>query len=82
MAVTRLKRKGKRNKAVSSQRTNAIKRLTATPVIKNVDVEALKEGFSNKGGSKPAAKAKKEETAGTTATKQEEPSKNHPTDKE
>lgn len=93
MAVTRLKRKGKKNKTVSSQRTSAIKRLTATPVIKNVDVEALKEGFSTNGGSKPASKSKKEETTestvankkengGPVAEKQEEPTKNHPTDKE
>ena len=82
MAVTRLKRKGKRNKAVAGQRLSSIKLLTATPVIKNVDIEALKAGFSKKGESKPASKAKKEETAETVANKQEEPSKNHPADKE
>lgn len=84
MAVTRLKRKGKRNKAVAGQRLSSIKLLTATPVIKNVDVEALKAGFSGKGESKPASKAKKEETTEkeTVAEKQEEPSKNHPADKE
>ena len=60
MAVTRLKRKGKRNKVTSKKRTTSIKRLTATPVIKNVDVEALKAGFTNSGETKSAPKAKKE----------------------
>lgn len=78
MAVTRLKRKGLRNKANSAKRTGAIKRLTSTPVIKNVDIEAIKEEFAKKSGSKPASKG----TADTTAKKQEEPTKNHPTDKE
>ena len=63
MAVTRLKRKGLRNKANSAKRTGAIKRLTSTPVIKNVDVEAIKEEFAKKSGSKPAAKAKSEGAA-------------------
>lgn len=61
MAITRLKRKGRRNKSNSAKRTNAIKLLTSAPVIKNVDVEALKEGFDNSGSKK--ATAKKEETA-------------------
>ena len=83
MAVTRLKRKGLRNKANSAKRTGAIKRLTSTPVIKNVDVEAIKEEFAKKGGSKKStAKASSEGAADTTAKKQEEPTKNHPTDKE
>ena len=82
MAVTRLKRKGLRNKANSSIKTATIKRLTATPVVKNVDVEAIKAGFSKKGASKSAPKAKKEEAADTTAVKQEKPAKNQPADKE
>ncbi|WP_017731632.1 hypothetical protein [Nafulsella turpanensis] len=69
MAVTRLKRKGRRNKTNSLKRTTAIKRLTATPVIKNVDVESLKEGFA--GGDKKAS-----------AKKQEEPKKEAAADKE
>lgn len=81
MAVTRLKRKGQRNKGNASQRLSTIKLLTATPVIKNVDVEAIKAEFS-KAESKPAAKAKKAKAAEPTAEKQEEPLKNHPTDKE
>lgn len=86
MAVTRLKRKGRRNKLTSRKRLDSIKLLTATPVIKNVDVEELKQGFSQDSGAKPAAKAKKTETkkseAEPVAEKQEEPLKNHPTDKE
>lgn len=81
MAVTRLKRKGLRNKANSAKRLTNIKRLTAVPVIKNVDVEAIKEEFA-KGGSKAPAKAKKEEAAKPAAKKQEEPTKNAPTEKE
>jgi hypothetical protein len=81
MAVTRLKRKGQRNRTTSKQRISSIKQLTATPVIKNIDVEAIKEGFKDS-DSKPAAKTKKAEAADTTAKKQEEPKKNHPTDKE
>lgn len=85
MAVTRLKRKGRRNKLTASKRLSSIKLLTATPVIKNVDVEELKKGFSQTSDAKPAAKAKKTEAkkeAEPVAEKQEEPLKNHPTDKE
>lgn len=86
MAVTRLKRKGRRNKLTASKRLSSIKLLTATPVIKNVDVEELKKGFSQDSDAKPAAKAKKTEAKKTesepVAEKQEEPLKNHPTDKE
>ena len=69
MAVTRLKRKGRRNKLKSSQRISSIKLLTARPVIKNVDIEALKQEFSGSGESKSAPKAKKEEAADTTESK-------------
>ncbi|MBO9700857.1 MAG: hypothetical protein J7604_11655 [Sporocytophaga sp.] len=43
MAVTRLKRKEKKNKTVSKARTTSIKRLTAVPVIKKIDLEELKK---------------------------------------
>lgn len=90
MAVTRLKRKGQKNKLTSRTRLSTIKLLTATPIIKNVDVEAIKAGFEKDSASKPAAKAAKAPKkdaaeapeAKTTAVKQEEPLKNHPTDKE
>ncbi|MFN3404441.1 MAG: hypothetical protein ACK40G_10135 [Cytophagaceae bacterium] len=46
MAVTRLKRKEKKNKIVSKARTSAIKRLTKVPVIKKVDIEELRKQAS------------------------------------
>lgn len=57
MAVTRLVRKALRNRSVSRKRQNAIKRLTTKPVIKNVDIEQIKEEFANK---KAAPATKKE----------------------
>ncbi|RDC62601.1 hypothetical protein [Adhaeribacter pallidiroseus] len=47
MAITRLKRKDRKNKARANNRQRIIKQLLATPVIKNVDVEALKAQFNN-----------------------------------
>ena len=46
MAVTRLKRKDRKNKARANNRQRVIKQLLTTPVIKNVDVEALKAQFT------------------------------------
>lgn len=43
MAVTRLKRKEKKNKTVSKRRQFDIKLLTQAPVIKKVDIEELKK---------------------------------------
>jgi hypothetical protein len=48
MAVTRLKRKGLRNKLKSQKRNERIKELNKQPPIKNVDVEALKAQFEKK----------------------------------
>ena len=45
MGVTRLKRKERKNRAVANNRTSRIKQLTKVPVIKNVDVEAIKKSF-------------------------------------
>jgi hypothetical protein len=45
MAVTRLKRKERVNRAKANNRQAKIKQLTIKPVIKNVDVEAIKESF-------------------------------------
>lgn len=67
MAVTRLERKGRKNKNVAKGRVATMKRLNAKPSIKNVDIEAIKKEFSNK--AKPA---KKEAEAKTPA---EEPKK-------
>ncbi len=60
MAITRLKRKAKRNKTRASVRQANIKRLNTKPVIKSVDVEAIKEEFEKK-SSKPAKKETKKE---------------------
>lgn len=53
MAVTRLKRKDRKNKARQNNKQRIIKQLLSTPVIKNVDIEELKAQFTNA----PAAKA-------------------------
>jgi hypothetical protein len=52
MAVTRLKRKGKRNRAVANARVAKIKQLTAKPVIKNVDIDKIKEEFASNSSKK------------------------------
>ncbi|WP_204356583.1 hypothetical protein [Arcticibacterium luteifluviistationis] len=46
MAVTRLKRKGLRNRAIANNKQAAIKRLTQKPEIQKVDVEELKASFA------------------------------------
>ena len=46
MTVTRLKRKDRRNKAKANDRIARIKYLTTKPVVKNVDVEAIKLEFA------------------------------------
>ena len=48
MAVTRLERKGRVNKARAKNLNAKIKHLSATPVIKKVDVEELKAQFEKK----------------------------------
>ena len=50
MAVTRLNRKGLRNKLKAKQRKQRIKALTRKPPILNVDVEAIKAEFAQKSG--------------------------------
>lgn len=46
MAVTTLKRKLKRKRLGQKTRVIKIKQLSAQPVIRNVDVEALKKSFA------------------------------------
>ncbi|ALJ00362.1 hypothetical protein [Rufibacter tibetensis] len=53
MAVTRLKRKDRKNKARQNNKQRIIKQLLSTPVIKNVDIEELKARFT----TAPAANA-------------------------
>lgn len=78
MGVTRLKRKGRRNKQRAAQRQAKIKFLTTTPVLKNVDKEELKATFTAE-EPKKSAKAKKEESpkaeVSETAAQEEAPAK-------
>lgn len=53
MGVTRLKRKDRKNSNRANDRVAKIKLLTARPVIKNIDIEAVKKSFEEK---KAAAK--------------------------
>ena len=62
MAGTSLKRKARRNRVVAKKRMDSIQKLQQQPVIKNVDVEAIKEEFK-KNASKKKPAAKKEDTA-------------------
>ena len=75
MGVTRLERKGRKNKSVSKRRTANIKLHQQKPVIKNVDIEAIKAEFeANK--SKPAKAApKKEEVKAEVASEVAAPKK-------
>ncbi len=43
MGVTRLKRKERKNKTTSRLRMQGIKLLTATPVVKTVDIDELRK---------------------------------------
>ena len=61
MAVTRLKRKAKRNKTRAAVRQATMKNLNAKPVIKSVDVDAIKAEFAGKSAAPAKKKAKKEE---------------------
>ena len=65
MAVTRLKRKAKRNKSRAAARQAKIKRLNIKPVIESVDVEAIKEEFAkdSKGSAKASKKSAKEDSS-------------------
>ena len=60
MAITRLKRKHRKNIARANNKQRVIKQLLATPVIKNVDIEELKAQF----GKNPVSSS----NAGTSAT--------------
>ena len=71
MAVTRLKRKDRKNKARANNKQAVIKQLLRTPVIKNVDVEELKAQFGKPGIVARATSAIKE-TAHNVVEKVEE----------
>jgi len=61
MAGTSLKRKARRNRVVAKKRVVDIQKLQQQPVIKNVDIEAIKADFAKADKKKPTAK--KEDTA-------------------
>jgi hypothetical protein len=48
MPITRLKRKGRKDKAKSAVRRQSLKIENFKPVIKNVDIEKIKEEFKAK----------------------------------
>ncbi len=64
MAITRLKRKARRNKLTSKLRNQKLALESAKPVMKNIDVEAIKAEFK-------AASEKKETPKKETAPKAE-----------
>lgn len=61
MGGTALKRKARRNKARAKAKNHMIKVQGFKPVIKTVDVEAIKEEFKKKATPAPKAKAKAED---------------------
>ncbi len=54
MGVTRLKRKNRKDKSKSAVRRQSLKIQNFQPVIKSVDVEAIKEEFKAKASKKKA----------------------------
>ena len=48
MAVTRLKRKNRKDKAKAAVRRQTLKLQNFQPVVKNVDIEKIKEEFKTK----------------------------------
>ncbi len=48
MAVTRLKRKNRKDKSIAAVRRQTLKNQNFKPVLKNVDVEAIKKEFEAK----------------------------------
>ncbi|MEQ9303098.1 MAG: hypothetical protein RJQ14_04215, partial [Marinoscillum sp.] len=73
MAVTRLERKGKRNKSRAKNRVAKIKKLNTVPTIKNVDIEEIKKSFEKAPAKK--AEPKKEEAKVEAPVKEEAPAK-------
>jgi hypothetical protein len=54
MAVTRLKRKNRKDKAKAARRRTALKIQNFQPVMKGVDIEKIKEEFKAKAAAKMA----------------------------
>lgn len=53
MASTRLQRKERKNRLVAKKKTQAIQRLNAKPVIKNIDIDKIKEEFEKGNINRP-----------------------------
>ncbi len=56
MAVTRLERKHRKNRARANNRKRIIKQISWKPTIRNVDVEAIKKEFAEKNQSPASQK--------------------------
>ncbi|MEM7551552.1 MAG: hypothetical protein AAF363_17850 [Bacteroidota bacterium] len=63
MAVTRLERKLKRRRIKAENRKNEIQALNTKPVIRDVDVQAIKEEFKKKLKSSTESKTSKAKKA-------------------
>lgn len=55
MAITRLKRKERRNRAKANDRQAKIKQFTTKPPVKNIDIEAIKKDFAERAAARAAA---------------------------
>lgn len=55
MAVTRYKRKARKDKSLASVRRQSLKNQNFQPVAKSVDIEKIKEEFKAKAASKKKA---------------------------
>jgi len=74
MGGTVLKRKARRNKARAKEKNHLLRIQGFKPVIRTVDVEAIKKEFKNRPSAK-APKAKVEKVAEEVAAKAETPAK-------
>lgn len=73
MAITRLQRRQKKNRLNSIKKQQTIKDLLSRPVIKNIDVEALRSEFEKKNVIvEKEEKVAEKKTVKKTATKTKE----------
>lgn len=73
MAITRLQRRQKKNRLNSIKKQQIIKDLLSRPVIKNIDVEALRSEFEKKNVIvEKEEKVAEKKTVKKTATKTKE----------
>lgn len=76
MASTRLQRKERKNRVVAKKKVDAIQRLNKKPVIKNIDVDKIKEEFKKGNINKPVDfdEPSEPKTASKTVAKEEKKS--------